>query len=125
MVNIFSTAKAPKAIWPYSSAYEAGDLLFCSWQIGIDPETMELVVWWIEDETRQACRNLKEVLAENRLGLKDVVKTTLYLKNIQDLETVNNIYRDYFIMKPARSIVAVGNLPTSALIEIDAIAKKS
>ena len=122
--QLFKVSKAPAAIWPYSKAYFAWDLLFCSWQIALDPNTMELVKWWIENETKQVCRNISHLLKENWLSLKDVVKTTVFLKNIDDFNIFNNIYKNYFILKPARSTVEVSKLPKWALIEIEVIAKR-
>jgi len=115
--------KAPEAIWPYSKAYRINWLVFCSWQIALNPDTMELVEGWIEEQTRQVCRNIAWVLAEYNLSLKNVIKTTVYLKNMSDFNKMNNIYKDYFILKPARSTVEVSNLPKNALIEIEVIAK--
>lgn len=122
--DLFKTHKAPKAIWPYSKAYFAWDLLFCSWQLGFDAETMEIIEWGIEAQTRQTCRNISYLLEENWLSLKDVVKTTIFLKDLKDFEKVNNIYKNYFILKPARSTVEVSWLPKDALIEIEVIAKR-
>lgn len=122
--QLFKVSQAPAAIWPYSKAYFAWDLLFCSWQIALDPNTMELVKWWIENETKQVCRNISYLLEENWLSLKDVVKTTVFLKNIDDFNIFNNIYKNYFILKPARSTVEVSKLPKWALIEIEVIAKR-
>ncbi len=117
------TFKAPDAIWPYSKAYRTNWLIFCSWQIALNPETMELIKWDIEQQTRQVCRNIAWVLDEYNVSLKNVIKTTIFLKNIADFEKVNNVYKDYFILKPARSTVEVSNLPKNALIEIEVIAK--
>ena len=122
--DLFKTHKAPIAIWPYSKAYFAWDLLFCSWQLAFDSNTMELVEWWIENQTKQVCRNISYLLEENWLSLKDVVKTTIFLKDLNDFEIVNNIYKNYFILKPARSTVEVSRLPKDALIEIEVIAKR-
>jgi 2-iminobutanoate/2-iminopropanoate deaminase len=85
---------------------------------------MELVKWWIENETRQVCRNISYLLEENWLSLKDVVKTTIFLKNIEDFDKVNEIYKNYFLLKPARSTIEVSKLPKWALIEIEVIAKR-
>jgi len=115
--------KAPNAIWPYSKAYRINGLVFCSWQIALDPDTMELIDWDIELQTRQVCRNIAWVLNEYNLSLKNVVKTTIFLKNIADFDKVNNVYKDYFILKPARSTIEVSNLPKNALVEIEVIAK--
>jgi 2-iminobutanoate/2-iminopropanoate deaminase len=84
---------------------------------------MELVEEDIEKQTRQVCRNIAGVLAEYNLSLKNVVKTTVYLKNMDDFKKMNNVYKDYFILKPARTTVEVSNLPKDALIEIEVIAK--
>ncbi|MDP2091211.1 MAG: Rid family detoxifying hydrolase [Candidatus Gracilibacteria bacterium] len=122
--DLFKTNKSPKAIGPYSKAYFAGDLLFCSGQLGFNGDTMEIVEGGIENQTRQACRNISYLLEENGLGLKDVVKTTIFLKNLNDFEKVNDIYKNYFILKPARSTVEVSRLPKDALIEIEVIAMR-
>ncbi len=117
------TFKSPDAIWPYSKAYRINGLVFCSGQIALNPETMELIKWDIEQQTRQVCRNIAWVLSEYNLSLKNVVKTTIFLKNIADFDKVNNVYKDYFVLKPARSTIEVSNLPKNALIEIEVIAK--
>ncbi len=118
----FSTWEAPKAIWPYSKSYKAWNFVFCSGQIPLVSTTMKLVEWWIEAQTIQVCRNLWEVLREQKLSLKDVVKTTIFLTDLSNFDKVNDIYKDYFINKPARSTVEVSALPKWALIEIEAIA---
>ena len=122
--ELFSTLKAPAAIGHYSKAYFAWDLLFCSWQIGLDANTMEVVQWWIENQARQVCRNISYLLEENWLSLKDVVKTTIYLTDIDDFEKVNHIYKNYFVLKPARTTMEVSKLPKDSLIEIEVIAKR-
>ena len=83
---------------------------------------MELVKWWIEEQTKQVCRNLSAVLMQQNIWLKNVIKTTIFLKNIDDFEKVNDIYKNYFILKPARSTLEVSALPKWALVEIEAIA---
>ena len=120
---IFSSNEAPEAIWPYSKAYKAWDLLFCSWQIWLDSELMEIVKWGIVNEARQVCRNIAWLLEEYNLSLKNVVKTTIFIKNIKDFDKVNEVYKNYFILKPARSTVEVSALPKGALIEIEVIAQ--
>lgn len=112
----------PKAVWPYSPYIRSGNLLFCSGQIWINPETWKLVEWWIEDETAQVIKNIKWVLSENWLDLTDVVKTTIFLDDISNYVKVNEIYGESFIWKPARSAVAVAKLPAWAKIEIEVIA---
>ncbi len=123
MKNV-QTSNAPQAIGPYSQAVIVGNMLFASWQIWLDPKTMKLVSW-IENQTHQVCKNLKAVLEAAGYSLQDVVKTTIYLKNIKDFPIVNQIYWEYFSHKPARSTVQVADLPLNALIEIDVIAVKT
>jgi len=114
--------EAPAPVGPYSKYKKSWNLYFFSGQIGLSPETNELVEWWIREEAIQICRNLKGLLQEVNLGLKDVVKTTVFLKNINDFKKVNDIYKDYFILKPARSTIGVSDLPKWALLEIEIIA---
>jgi len=117
------TDKAPKAIWPYSQAVLVWNILYSSWQIGLNPQTMELVEW-IENQTHQVCKNLKEVLNKAWFDLENVVKTTIFLSNIEDFSKVNEIYGQYFSHKPARSTVEVAKLPLWALVEIEVVAVK-
>ena len=117
------TEQAPKAIGPYSQAILVWNTLYSSWQIGLNPETMELVEW-IEGQTHQVCKNLKAVVEEAWFNLENVVKTTIYLVNIEDFKIVNEIYWQYFSHKPARSTIQVAKLPLWALVEIDVIAVK-
>jgi len=121
--TIFSTRKTPKVVWPYSKAYRAEDLLFCSGQIWVDPQSMEIVSGGIETETIQVCHNIWAVLKEYELSFKNVVKVTVFITDIANFEVVNNIYKNYFVIKPARSMVEVSALPKNALIEIEVIAK--
>ena len=119
-----STPKAPGAIGPYSQAIDTGDFVFLAGQIGIDPEKGELVSG-IEAQARQVMENIKAVLQEAGLGFKNVVKTTIYLANMEDFGKVNEIYGSYFEKPyPARSTVAVKSLPKGALVEIEVIAKR-
>ena len=120
---IFSWNEIPEAIWPYSKAYKTWNLLFCSWQIWLDADSMKIVKWWIINETRQVCRNISWVLEEYNLSLKNVVKTTIFITNIKDFDKVNEVYKNYFILKPARSTVEISALPKGALIEIEVIAE--
>ena len=117
------TKKAPKAIWPYSQAILAWNTLYSSWQIGLDPQTMKLVEW-IENQTHQVCKNLKAVVEEAWFKLENIVKTTIYLANIDDFKIVNEIYWQYFSHKPARSTIQVAKLPLWALVEIEVVAVK-
>lgn len=112
----------PKAVWPYSPFVRAWDLLFCSWQIWINPETWKLVEWGIIEETKQVINNIKWVLSENWLDLTNVIKTTIFITDISDFWKINEIYSEYFITKPARSTVEVSKLPLWAKIEIEVIA---
>ncbi|NUJ97781.1 hypothetical protein HGA92_03290 [Candidatus Gracilibacteria bacterium] len=112
----------PEPVGPYSKYKKTGNLYFFSGQIGINPYTNELEKGGIKEEAIQVCRNIKALLQEVDLGLKDVIKTTIFLKNINDFDIVNEVYKDYFILKPARSTVEVSNLPKGASIEIEVIA---
>jgi 2-iminobutanoate/2-iminopropanoate deaminase len=123
-MKVINTNKAPKAIGPYSQAVAAGDFIFCSGQIGINPKTGVLVEG-IEEQTTQVLENLKNVIEAAGAGLKNVVKTTIYLKNLVDFEKVNKIYQDFFgEHRPARVTVEVSALPKGALVEIEAIVYK-
>lgn len=121
-VTIFSTAEAPNVLWHYSKSTIAWNLVFCSWQIALDPWSDEIVPWWVEWQVRQACRNIRAVLAEHKLWLKDVIKTTIYVTDLKSADKINDLYKDYFVLKPARTLVEVSSLPKWALIEIEAIA---
>ena len=114
------TDKAPKAIGPYSQAIKVGGLIFCSGQIGVNPQTGLLVEGGIKEETEQALKNLEEILKAGGSGLEDVVKVEVYLKDINDFNVVNKIYADTFIgyIKPARVTIEASKLPKEALIEI-------
>ncbi len=118
-----TTNKAPKAIWPYSQAVISWWLLYTSGQIWLDPKSMKLIEWWIEAQTKKVCENLWIILKESWISYNDVIKTTIYLDNIDNFGIVNKIYWSYFISKPARSTIEVSKLPLGALIEIELIAK--
>jgi len=123
MKKAVETQAAPKAIGPYSQAVVQGDWIFCSGQIGIDPALGTMVEGGIEAETRRVLENLRAVLAAAGLKLTEVVKTTVFLINLADFETVNRIYGEYFNAPfPARSTVQVSALPRHARVEIEAIA---
>ena len=118
-----STQKAPAAIGPYSQAVRFGKFLFISGQIPINPDTNETVKGSIEDQTTQVISNIKAILESAGMDLGDVVKTTLFLKSLEDFDKVNNVYKIYFKDNPpARSTVEVSRLPKDADIEIEAIA---
>ncbi len=118
-----STDKAPSAIGPYSQAVRAGQFVFCSGQIGIDPATGKLIGADIESQTRQVMQNLRRVLTAARLDLNHVAKTTIFLVNLEDFSSVNEIYgAEFGEHKPARATVQVAGLPLGALIEIECVA---
>jgi len=112
----------PEAVGPYSPYYKAWNTLYCSGQIGLIPETGKIIEWWVEPETEQLLKNIDWVLKENWLKATDVVKTTIFLDNMDDFKKVNAIYAEYFLHKPARSTVAVKTLPLWALVEVEVIA---
>jgi 2-iminobutanoate/2-iminopropanoate deaminase len=121
--KLIQTEKAPKAIGPYSQAIQAGSFLFLSGQVPLDPKTGELVKGDIRQQTRQVLENLKGVLQSEKLEMKDVVKVTIFLKDIGNFNQVNEVYATYFSSSPpARSTVGVAKLPRDAEIEIEAIA---
>lgn len=118
-----STDGAPKAIGPYSQAVRAGDLLFLSGQVALDPATMAIVPGGVEAETRQVLANLTAVLAAGGATWDDVVRTTIYLTNLGDFALVNQIYGEVAgQVPPARATVQVSALPRGAVVEIDAVA---
>jgi 2-iminobutanoate/2-iminopropanoate deaminase len=121
--RVIQTEKAPKAIGPYSQAIQAGNFLFLSGQIPLDPKTGELVKGDIRKQTQQVLENIKEILESQGLGMENVVKATLFLKDIGNFNQVNEVYANYFPSSPpARSTVEVAKLPRDTDIEIEAIA---
>src|SRR3982751_3152204 len=117
------TDKAPAALGPYSQAVKIGNFVYTSGQVGLDPATGELVNWKLRDQTEQVFKNLTEVLGAVGLGLKDVVKTTVFLAHMGDFAEMNGIYAEFFgDNRPARSTIEVARLPKDALIEIEVIA---
>lgn len=121
-----TAAGAPAAIGPYSHAIEASGLLFISGQLGIDPATGALVPGGVRAEADRALENLKAVLSAAGLGLKDVVKTTVFLADMADFAEVNEVYAGCFPADPpARSAVQVGALPKGGRVEIEAVAVRS
>jgi len=124
-MKVIETRGAPAAIGPYSQAVEDNGTVFCSGQIAIDPASGRMAEGGIEAETRRALENLRELLRAAGLGLRDVVKTTIFLADLADFETVNRIYGEHFSAPyPARSTVQVAALPRRALIEIEATARR-
>lgn len=122
-----STSQAPAAIGPYSQAVKTGDFLYTSGQVALDPATGQIVSGGIAEQTVQVLENLKAVLAAAGCGLKDVVKTTVFLKNMSDFAAMNEVYGRYLapdgVAPPARSTVEVARLPKDALVEIEVIAR--
>ena len=123
MKNIH-TDKAPAAVGPYSQAVEVGELIFTSGQIAIDPAVGKIVATDIEGQAEQCCKNLGEVLKAAGSDFNKVIKTTCFLADIADFKTFNAVYEKFFVGKPARSCVAVKDLPADALCEIEVIAAK-
>jgi reactive intermediate/imine deaminase len=122
MLKYTHTDKAPAAVGPYSQGVSANGMLFISGQVGINPALGALEGSTIVQQAEQACKNVGEILREAGLGFEDVVKTTCFLADIGDFAAFNEIYAKYFTSKPARSCVAVKDLPKGALCEIEVIA---
>jgi 2-iminobutanoate/2-iminopropanoate deaminase len=123
MKKIISTSEAPAAIGPYSQAVRSGNLLFCSGQIPLDPKSGQIVSGDIATQTRHAVDNIGAVLKAEGLGFENIVKTTIFLTDLADFQTVNEIYGSYFKSQPpARSTVQVSALPKGAKVEIEVIA---
>ena len=123
MKTIISTPKAPAAIGPYSQAVLVNGMLFTSGVIPIDPETNTLVEGDVTVQARQAIGNLKNLIEESGSSMDKVVKTTVFIKDMNDFGKINDIYKDFFTSDfPARSCVEVARLPKDVLIEIEAIA---
>lgn len=118
-----STTNAPGAIGPYSQAVKANGMLFTSGQIAIDPATNTVEAKTIEAQTTQVCENLKAVCEAAGTSLEKVVKTTCFLADINDFAAFNEVYGKYFTSKPARSCVAVKDLPKGVLCEVEVIAE--
>jgi 2-iminobutanoate/2-iminopropanoate deaminase len=123
MKKIISSNKAPAAIGPYSMAVQAGPFLYSSGQLGIDPQTGSFVEGGIVAETRQALSNLQNVLDAAGLNLTDVIKTTVFLQDMNDFGSMNSVYAEFFTENPpARSAVQVAALPKGGTVEIEAVA---
>jgi 2-iminobutanoate/2-iminopropanoate deaminase len=121
-----STAGAPRPVGPYAQAVIAGDLVFCAGQVGLDPAGGRLVTGGLAAEAARAIENLAAVLAAAGVGLADVVKTTVYLVDLAEMATLNEVYARYFPPpQPARATVQVAALPAGARVEIDAIAVRA
>ncbi len=126
MKKVLSTQNAPQAIGPYSQGIDTGNLVFLSGQIPIDPSKGEIVVSDIEGQTRQVLKNIKAILESDDCTMDQVVKTTVYLKDIADFTKMNDVYKEFFSEGnyPARSAVQVAALPKDALVEIEVVALK-
>ena len=123
MIQTVSTEKAPKALGPYSQALRAGGFIWCSGQIPIDPATNSIEATTIEDQTRQSITNLKNVLEAAGSSLANVVKTTVFIKDMNDFAALNGVYAEMFgDTKPARSCVEVARLPKDVKVEIECVA---
>lgn len=116
------TDQAPAAVGPYSQAIEANGVLYCSGQIAISPAVGKIVATTIEEQAEQCCRNVEAVLKEAGTDMSHVVKTTCFLAEIADFKAFNEVYAKHFISKPARSCVAVKDLPAGALCEVEVTA---
>lgn len=125
-MDLIETGSAPAAIGPYSQAVAEHGVLFCSGQIALDPETMEMVGSTAAEQAQQVLRNLDAVLRAGRSSLAGVMKTTIYLADMADFAAVNEVYAAAFgEHRPARATVAAAGLPKGALVEIDALARQS
>jgi len=124
--KVIQTEKAPKAIGPYSQAIRTDGMIYTAGQVGLDPLSGELVAGAVEEQTRQALTNIRNVLEAAGSNLEQVVKTTVFLKDMADFSKMNTIYAEFFGENPpARSTVAVAALPKGALVEIEVVALPS
>lgn len=122
MIKKVHTNMAPEAIGPYSQAVVVNDFVFTSGQIALNPETNEMEGTTIEEQAERVMKNLEAILTKAGSSLEKVVKTTCYLTDMEDFAAFNQVYAKYFITKPARSCVAVKQLPKNALLEVEVIA---
>ena len=123
MTKVISTSKAPAAIGPYSQAIQVGNLMFVSGQLAIDPKTGTIVESHIVGQTKQVMKNIESILEEAKAGLDNIVKTTIFIKDMEQFPAVNEVYASFLSKHfPARSTVEVSRLPKDALIEIEVIA---
>ncbi|MDR1879643.1 MAG: Rid family detoxifying hydrolase [Tannerellaceae bacterium] len=126
MKKVIATAAAPAAIGAYSQAIQAGNMLFLSGQLGIDPATGNIVDGGVKEQTAQVFKNIHAILSEAGYSIDDVVKTTVFLADMADFAAVNEVYASQFNAAfPARSTVAVKTLPKNGLVEIEAVAVNS
>lgn len=123
-MKVISTKKAPAAIGPYSQAIRVGNLVYTSGQIPIDPTTGAFAEGGIKEQTRQSLNNVKAILAEEGLAMNNVMKTTVFMADMNDFADMNSVYAEFFTEPyPARSAVAVKSLPKGALVEIEVVAE--
>ena len=123
-MKAISTTKAPAAIGPYSQAIKVGNLVYTSGQIPIDPATGNFVEGGIKEQTRQSLTNVKSILEEAGLTMGNVVKTTVFMADMNEFADMNTVYAEFFVEPyPARSAVAVKTLPKGALVEIEVVAE--
>lgn len=123
-MKVYFSNNAPKAIGPYSQAVQTGNLLYCSGQTPIEPESMKIEIASIEGQTKRAIKNLEAILQEAGLTLKNVVKTNVFLTDMENFSKMNEIYAMCFgEHRPARTTIAVKGLPYNALVEIECIAE--
>ena len=123
-MKVISTKKAPAAIGPYSQAIQVGNLVYTSGQIPIDPTTGAFVEGGIKEQTRQSLTNVRAILEEVGLTMNNVVKTTVFMADMNDFADMNSVYAEFFAEPfPARSAVAVKTLPKGALVEIEVVAE--
>lgn len=125
MKKVIHTDNAPKAVGPYSQAIQLGDFLYCSGQISIDPKTNEVFTGDIKTQTEMVMKNVEAVLTAAGLNFNNIVKTTIFITNMNDFATVNEVYAKAFKeAPPARSTVAVAGLPKGVNVEIEVIAHR-
>jgi 2-iminobutanoate/2-iminopropanoate deaminase len=120
-VEPLDTPHAPTAVGPYSPAVRAGDWITCSGQVGLDPQSGELVDGGLEAQTRQVLANIAGILDDVGASVGDVAKTTVFLTDMADFPAMNEVYGQFFRHKPARSTIAVAGLPKGALVEIEVL----
>lgn len=123
-MKAIATTKAPAAIGPYSQGMEVNGFVFSSGQIPVNPETGEIPEG-IEAQARQSCVNVGEILKAAGIGYEQVIKTTCFLANMADFGVFNQVYEEFFVSRPARSCVAVKELPKGVLCEVEAVAVKN
>ncbi len=124
--HVIHTDHAPKAVGPYSQAVMVGDMLYCSGQIAINPANNEVMKVGVKEQTHQVMKNVEAVLKQAKLNFGNVIKTTIFLTDMNDFATVNEVYASYLQSPyPARSTVAVSALPKGVNVEIEVVAVKS